>query len=581
MITGRGRRLVRTVPWLGLAVVLFLLFLGVMGLVRQQREHLLADAQDHAHDDVALLEAFVHEALQRYDYQLIDGLLKQWGEKRRKVLAIRVSAANGFVLGRFERDQPGAETYRLSRRIPYSYKGIATLEMTTSLNAVAVGLARIRAQLGIGVVAIGSVLGILIWLGLRLRSEADVLRVRSAELDQANLRLRNAAQELRRMRSYLKNIVDSMPSILVGVDRKGCVTEWNRSAELSTGVRAGDAMGQRFETLFPELESQLEKVSEAVRTQEPVQTERLVTERDGKSHYSDVMVYPLMTNGVDGVVIRVDDVTTRVRIEQMMVQTEKMMSVGGLAAGMAHEINNPLSGVLQSAQNIQRRLSSELAANRQAAESLGLTVEQVRAYLDERDILRFVEGIQEAASRGARIVADMLAFSRRTGNEFVPARAEDMLEAVLRLAGSDYDLRKRYDFKRMEVVREYDPSLGPIDCDATEIEQVLLNLVKNAAHALVDGGSPPYRITLRTIRDGDFARIEVEDNGPGMDEATRRRVFEPFFTTKETGLGTGLGLSVSYFIVTDQHQGMMSVSAPGKAGACFVVRLPRHGRRPR
>jgi signal transduction histidine kinase len=244
---------------------------------------------------------------------------------------------------------------------------------------------------------------------------------------------------------------------------------------------------------------------------------------------------------------------------------------------MAHEINNPLSGVLQSCQNIQRRLSPELAANRQVAESLGLGMEDLRRYLQNRGILDFVDGIQEAAGRASRIVADMLAFSRRSGAPFKPERVDDMLERVVRLASSDYDLKKTYDFRQIEIVRDYDPQLEVVNCDRTEIEQVFLNVIKNAAQAMAGSNPPPQRIILRTRREGQYARIEVEDNGPGMDEAIQRRIFEPFYTTKPVDEGTGLGLSVSYFIITEQHKGSIAVfSSPGK-GACFVIRLPLKG----
>jgi PAS domain S-box-containing protein len=384
-------------------------------------------------------------------------------------------------------------------------------------------------------------------------------------------------QELQRMRFYLKNIIDSMPSILVGVDMQGRVTEWNLSAEQATGVPTDQAIGQPFGALFPEIEFQLSNLQESMRRQSQISTERLslITDRNGETRYADVMVYPLMTNGAVGAVIRVDDITDRVRIEQMMVQTEKMMSVGGLAAGMAHEINNPLSGVLQSSQNIQRRLSEELDTNRQVADSLGVDLQLVYRYLEERGILEFVEAIRQAASRASRIVADMLAFSRSTTTEFQPAQIEEILDTAVRLAANDYDLKKKYDFKHVEIVRELDPQLDTVICDPTEIEQVLLNLVKNAAQAMaMDGSPPPHRIILRTRKEGDYARIEVEDNGPGMDETTRRRVFEPFFTTKAVGAGTGLGLSVSYFIVTEQHKGTIDVNSTPGQGACFIVRLP-------
>jgi signal transduction histidine kinase len=311
-----------------------------------------------------------------------------------------------------------------------------------------------------------------------------------------------------------------------------------------------------------------------------MRSERVVFETEGQPHYADVMVYPLVANGALGAVIRVDDVTNRVRIEQMMVQTEKMLSVGGLAAGMAHEINNPLSAVLQGCQNIQRRLSADLTMNREVAENLGVEFEKIRDYLQERGIFRFLEGIQEAGRRATGIVNDMLAFSRRSKAELAPARVDEMLDVVIRLAGSDYDLKKNYDFRQIEIVRDYDPNLDWISCDRTEIEQVLLNLVKNAAQAMSNSpGLKPLRITLRTRKLADHACIEVEDTGPGMDEETCRRVFEPFFTTKVAGVGTGLGLSVSYFIITEQHRGDIQVSSGPGQGTCFTIRLPLGPRR--
>ena len=383
--------------------------------------------------------------------------------------------------------------------------------------------------------------------------------------------------ELQRMRTYLKNIIDSMPSVLVGVDREGRITEWNQSAVQTTRVPTERAIGEQFGALFPEFETQLENIQEAIRSHVPIRTERLIAEKNGETHYFDVMVYPLLEDGTAGAVIRIDDITSRIRMEQMMVQTEKMMSVGGLAAGMAHEINNPLSGVLQSSQNIQRRLSADLEGNRRTAEALGVDLQLVYRYLEERGITEFIESIRQAASRASRIVADMLTFSRSSSSEFQPAHIHEILDAVVRLAASDYDLKKKYDFKQVEIVRDFDPELDLVVCDHTEIEQVFLNLVKNAAQAMGHSNSPPpHRITLRTREENEYACIEVEDNGPGMDEQTQRRVFEPFFTTKAVGEGTGLGLSVSYFMITEQHKGTIDVASTPGEGTCFTVRLPLH-----
>jgi PAS domain S-box-containing protein len=365
-----------------------------------------------------------------------------------------------------------------------------------------------------------------------------------------------------------------MPSVLIGVDPWGYITVLNQPAEQVSGLSWEAAQGRFFGELFPQLESQFEQVRQAIHIGRPIKTPRMTLEVQGELHYADVMVYPLMADSASGAVIRVDDVTGRVRIESMMVQTEKMLSVGGLAAGMAHEINNPLGAILQGSQNILRRIDPSMTQNRAAAEAVGIDLDRLHRYLERRGIPRFLEGIREAGTRAAKIVADMLSFSRGGESRFAPVEVEDLLETVLRLAASDYDLKKKYDFKRIAIERDYDPARRLVYCDKTEIEQVILNLLKNAAQAMTEEGTPSPTITLCTRYEPDYVLIEVVDNGPGMDEKTLKRVFEPFFTTKDVGSGTGLGLSVSYFIVTEQHNGRLSVRSKPGQGACFSIRLP-------
>ncbi len=385
---------------------------------------------------------------------------------------------------------------------------------------------------------------------------------------------KHAKEEVARMRLYLRNIIDSMPSILIGVDPWGYITVLNQPAEEVSGLSWEAAQGRFFGDVFPQLENQFEQVRQAIHLGRPIKTPRMTFDVRGELHYADVMVYPLMAESASGAVIRMDDVTARVRIESMMVQTEKMLSVGGLAAGMAHEINNPLGVILQGSQNILRRIDPDMPQNREAAATLDADLNQINRYLAERGILHFLEGIREAGARAAKIVTDMLSFSRRSESRFTLVDLEDMLETVLRLAASDYDLKKKYDFKRIAIERDYDPVLRVMYCDKTEIEQVILNLLKNAAQAMAEDNTPSPTILLRTHREPNTVLIEVIDNGPGMDQKTLNRIFEPFFTTKEVGAGTGLGLSVSYFIITEQHNGRLSVNSKPGHGACFSIRLP-------
>ncbi len=389
---------------------------------------------------------------------------------------------------------------------------------------------------------------------------------------------KNAQKELERTKSYLDNIIDSMPSLLIGVDSDGRITQWNNSAEKETGLPFGKASGHSIDEILPYMSDKMEEIHEAIRKREPLKEQRIVRHIDGELYYSDIMIYPLVQNGGNGAVVRVDDVTERVRLENMMIQTEKMMSVGGLAAGMAHEINNPLGVIMQGSENVLRRISPALPSNKKTAAECGLDFEKMDKYLEKRKIKEFVEDVRKAAARASKIVKNMLQFSRRSESYMSSCDISEIIDASIELASNDYDLKKKYDFRHIKIERNYAPDINEIFCIESELKQVLLNLLKNAAQSISskeysDEETP--RIAIRTLNDHDFVKIEVEDNGLGMGENTRKRIFEPFFTTKQVGIGTGLGLSVSYFIITENHKGTMGVTASPGGGAIFTIRIPK------
>jgi PAS domain S-box-containing protein len=388
---------------------------------------------------------------------------------------------------------------------------------------------------------------------------------------------KRAEAEINSLKNYLSNIIDSMPSMLVGMDNTRTVTLWNRQAEAFTGIPAGEAIGKPIADLLPDFAPWIMSMGSDMDQHRPSSLEKLLIEKEGGRRFYDLTLYPLLADVVGGAVLRIEDVTERTRIQELMVQTEKMMSIGGLAAGMAHEINNPLGIITQAAQNIERRTSLELRANREVSEELGLNLEGIRAYFEKRQISDAIASIRTASARAAKIVANMLQFSRRTDTIMELASLAQVIDEALELAASDYDLKKKYDFRSIEIIKDYQDT-PQVPIVSVEIEQVILNLLKNAAQAMT--ANPPDRrprITLTLRRDDRYAVLEVEDNGPGMTEDIRRKVFEPFFTTKEPGVGTGLGLSVSYMIVTQNHKGLMEVeSTPGR-GTVFKVRLPIGG----
>ncbi|WP_051677107.1 ABC transporter substrate-binding protein [Maridesulfovibrio frigidus] len=292
--------------------------------------------------------------------------------------------------------------------------------------------------------------------------------------------------------------------------------------------------------------------------------------------FKNIHVYIDLISGSTDRVASLIDMTEKVKTQEILIQTEKMISVGGLAAGMAHEINNPLAGILHGSQNILRRLSPDYKNNTKIASDVGCTFEDINSYLEQRGVLRMIRGIQSSGERAAEIVKNMLEFSRRSDSGRTSCDLNSIFEDTIDIVSCDYDLIKKYDFKHTQIIRDYAEESHMVSCFKTEIEQVLLNLIKNAAYAMYEiSHQRSPKLTLRTKVEKEFIIIEVEDNGPGMPEDVRKRVFEPFFTTKLPGSGTGLGLSVSYFIITQNHKGLFEVESEVGKGTKFSIKLPR------
>lgn len=403
--------------------------------------------------------------------------------------------------------------------------------------------------------------------------------------DTLEVRVTDRTAELSALQNYLSDMINSMPSIIVGVTHGMVITQWNLKAELTTGLSGNQVAGSQFKGQFPHLSSQVDNIAKAIKDKQIfhlAKVARLTTDvslpnasDQAKPGYDDITVYPLMSKGMEGAVIRIDDVTDRVALEEMMVQSEKMMSVGGLAAGMAHEINNPLAGILQNIQVLKNRMSKDLPKNTEVARDLGIDPSHLHEYMEKRGMYGLIDNAIQAGGRAAEIVDNMLSFSRKGHQTTSCINLADLMNRTLDLAQNEYNLKQRFDFKAIEIIRAYKDKKLSILCNPSMLQQVFFNILKNGAQAMASwqaGPRPAFIISIE--QQGSNAVIQITDNGPGMDKDTCRRVFEPFFTTKGVGKGTGLGLSVSYFIISENHGGTIEVlSEPGQ-GSSFVIQLP-------
>lgn len=385
-------------------------------------------------------------------------------------------------------------------------------------------------------------------------------------------------RKLTEFQAYLNAMINSMPSVLIAVDENARITQWNDEASRLSGRPLDLALGYSLDEAFPFMHQYMDRLSLALLERETQHIERVRYQAEDAEYKLDMMIYPLHLKGTIGAVIRIDDVSDKVRMEDMMVQSEKMMSVGGLAAGMAHEINNPLSAIVQSVQTIQRRLKAETPANQRVANELGIDLPLLQQYFKRRDVPKFLDHILTSGNRAAAIVTNMLQFSRQSNTTLQQANMVDLLERALAIAMSDLDLRQHLRKEKLVIERDWgDCADLQLPVANTEIEQVIFNLLKNAYQAILQRQADEDVlgvIRIQCQRSSHYCIIQVSDNGKGMDANTRKRVFEPFFTTKDVGHGTGLGLSVAYFIVTSHHRGQLSVQSEPNVSTTFTIKLP-------
>jgi two-component system, NtrC family, sensor kinase len=360
-------------------------------------------------------------------------------------------------------------------------------------------------------------------------------------LDNAQLytSLEQKALEIVRLKDFSENIVESLNVGVLAVDLEGLVESWNTRMEQLFGVARQDAVGRQLSSLLPEelareisARGDLEQIT-------GIYKQRL--QHQGKLLTLNVSITPLVSKSNEriGRLLLFDDVTQRERMEEQMSQTEKLTSLGLLAAGVAHEVNTPLAVISNYIQMLAKQMPEG----------------------DPRQAL--IEKIVKQTFRASEIVNNLLNFSRTGAAEAADVDVNRVVEETLLLVA--HPLKTAH----IQVVKELGEMLPPVRGSANKLQQVFLNLFLNARDAMVGGGM----LEVRTSARNGSVEIDIADTGAGIPREHIHRIFDPFFTTKASGRGTGLGLSVSYGIIKE-HAGKIDVrSTPGK-GTSFHVELP-------
>jgi len=339
-----------------------------------------------------------------------------------------------------------------------------------------------------------------------------------------------------------QEVVDAISPALCIVDRSGAIRRANRAFADLVNAPPASLIGRPWQAFVPP-----EWSTDLQRALDQQGVGREVELRTGERTYA-VTAVPITSTDRSAVVLLFDDQTERRRLQDQLIQSEKMSAIGQLIAGIAHDLNNPLASVLGFADFLTE-------------------VPHVPPSIREP-----LTVIREEAERASSIVRNLLGFARKQDHQRRPTALKPLLEATFVL------LRNQLMAHRVEALVEVEPDLPMPDIDPNQIQQVFVNLINNAAQAVASSGRPGV-IVVRARQWLDGVAVDIIDDGPGMSETLASQVFEPFFTTKAEGEGTGLGLSISQGIVKE-HGGRIMLSTEEGKGSTFTVQLPVGARTP-
>ena len=360
--------------------------------------------------------------------------------------------------------------------------------------------------------------------------------------------------ELRRTSQFFKNLLEGSVNGIIIADMKGKIILFNEMAGKILGYKPDEMLGKHVTSFYPSHEAH--EIMKKLRTDDYggkgklSATPYIILNKSGEKVPINMSAFLVYEEGREVANVGVfTDLREKIKMEQklqktqlQLIQSEKMASLGKLAAGVAHEINNPLGGVLIYA-NLMR---DEITQDSPMREDLDRIITE--------------------ATRCKQIVKGLLEFAHQTEERLEPTNVNQRIEQCLSL------LQSQSLFHNIKVVKSFDPFIPPVKGNPSQLNQVFTNIVVNAAEAMEGGGK--LFIKTGVVKGEGMVRIEFQDTGCGIPEKVLPNIFDPFFTTKEVGRGTGLGLSVSYGIIVEGHKGHISAKSTEGEGATFVIELP-------
>lgn len=371
------------------------------------------------------------------------------------------------------------------------------------------------------------------------------------------LRVQERTAELRASEMYISDILRSMPMMLIGLDKDGNITQWNQRIEDITGIKVESCMGKNLWDIFPTITVSPNQIGEALSKNEAT----TIRYSQPGQYYYDITIYPLREQKEPGVVVLIDDITKEILSVNTLIHSDKMSSVGELAAAMSHDITPPLQAILSDIKSSRQFLAdnNDLASSSEA-------------------LNRLLDDAYEKGENLASIVNSFQDFSKVTSDRKEVCNMVDLMENTLELAGDVLSVPEQLRFKDIEIVRNFQEDIPEIPCFEAEMQHVFLSLLRHACDALRNTDHPERapKIKIQMIVSYDNLWIRIHHNGLGLNNEEQMYLFEPFFrkNSPDGKYDASKRLSFPYFIISEQHQGQMAVTSDLNVGTTFHIQLP-------
>lgn len=373
--------------------------------------------------------------------------------------------------------------------------------------------------------------------------------------------------------NYINNIMNSMPLVLIGFNDDLEVTHWNIRAKEYSGIGMEDAIGENIMKLIPHIKLEKKLIKESISNNVIKRKHKKSRITSNGTIYENITIFPISDRNTRGAVLLIDDITDQVELQGMVIQSERMFSIGEMASGVAHEITNPLAGIIQNGQSLISRLTSDLPGNVKAAEKYNINLNSLKLYLEDRKIIQMIESIRTSGLKASHIIKNLSNFSKKDVGNLTYNSVEPLINQSLALAANDYNIESGYDFKDIKVVKSIPEELPLILCEPSKIIQVFLNLYRFAIKNIGKGHKSP-EINIAVLQEDHMVSIDIQDNGEPLSSNEIEALMQPYFKGKPTVREEWYSLSLAHFIISDVHNGNLQIKSDNDYGNIVKVSIP-------